>query len=86
MANMLESPLAPMPDTQKVPYLAFDLSVDRIKNARAAGFNVIYGNGSPHVSRLLKINQVSSLLALQLHLVQCLVFRSEHSTSDLNQL
>ena len=50
VANMLESPLAVSLESGKVPYIAFDLSVERIKNARSAGFNVVYGNGSPAVS------------------------------------
>lgn len=40
VANMLESPAA------RVPYVAFDLSPDRVQAAQDAGFNVLYGEGS----------------------------------------
>lgn len=48
---MLESPLAVSLESRQLPYIAFDLSVERIKNARTAGFNVVYGNGSSAVNR-----------------------------------
>lgn len=50
VANMLESPLAVSLESRQLPYIAFDQSVERVKNARAAGFNVVYGNGSAAVS------------------------------------
>ena len=49
VANMLQSPLAESLERGQVPYVAFDLQVERLKNARAAGFNVVYGNGGAAV-------------------------------------
>ncbi len=51
MANMLESPLAMSLERGKVPYVAFDMHPARLKPAREAGFNVLYGDASrPSVS------------------------------------
>jgi len=50
VANMIESPLAISMENRQMPYIAFDLSPDRIRNARAAGFNVMYGNPTHLVS------------------------------------
>lgn len=43
VVNMLESPLSQTLERGQVPYVAFDLQPARIKGARAAGFNVLYG-------------------------------------------
>lgn len=43
VVNMLESPLSQTLERGQVPYVAFDLQPARIKAARAAGFNVLYG-------------------------------------------
>jgi len=43
VVNMLESPLSQTLERGQVPYVAFDLQPARIKAARAAGFNVVYG-------------------------------------------
>lgn len=43
VVNMLESPLSQALERGQVPYVAFDLQPSRIKAARAAGFNVLYG-------------------------------------------
>ena len=43
VVNMLESPLSQTLERGQVPYVAFDLQPSRIKAARAAGFNVLYG-------------------------------------------
>lgn len=51
MANMLESPLAMSLERGKVPYVAFDMHPARLRPAREAGFNVVYGDASrPAVS------------------------------------
>eukprot|EP00887_Chlorella_sp_A99_P002617 scaffold6.g2617.t1 len=42
VANMLESESLGAP----IPYVAFDLTVQRVQAAQAAGFNVLYGDGS----------------------------------------
>ena len=46
LVNMLESPLSQTLERGPVPYVAFDLQPARIKAARAAGFNVLYGDAS----------------------------------------
>jgi len=46
VVNMLESPLSQTLERGQVPYVAFDLQPARIKAARAAGFNVLYGSAS----------------------------------------
>ena len=46
VANMLDSPLAPQLECGSVPYLAFDIHHDRVRSARRAGFNVLYGDAS----------------------------------------
>lgn len=46
VVNMLESPLSQTLERGQVPYVAFDLQPARIKAARAAGFNVVYGDAS----------------------------------------
>ncbi|KAL3139834.1 hypothetical protein ABBQ38_004132 [Trebouxia sp. C0009 RCD-2024] len=46
VVNMLESPLSQTLERGQVPYVAFDLQPARIKAARAAGFNVLYGDAS----------------------------------------
>ena len=38
--------LARMLDQQKIPYLALDMDLDRVKEAAAAGDNVVYGDAS----------------------------------------
>ena len=61
VANMIESPLAVSMENRQMPYIAFDLSPDRVRNAREAGFNVMYGNPThvvsslPSPSRLLRL-------------------------------
>lgn len=52
VANMIESPLAVSLESRQMPYIAFDHRADRCNSARAAGFNVTYGNGSANVSHL----------------------------------
>jgi Kef-type K+ transport system membrane component KefB/voltage-gated potassium channel Kch len=42
VANAVESPLSGAPP----PYVAFDLNPGRVRAAREAGFNVLYGDGS----------------------------------------
>ncbi|KAK9841217.1 hypothetical protein WJX74_002016 [Apatococcus lobatus] len=52
VANMLESPFAISLERGKVPYVAFDMSPHRLEAARAAGFNVMYGDATrPQVLR-----------------------------------
>ena len=46
LVNMLESPLSQTLERGAVPYVAFDLQPARIKAARNAGFNVLYGDAS----------------------------------------
>jgi hypothetical protein len=46
LANMLESPLAMSLERGRVPYIAFDLQPSRLRRAREAGFNVLYGDAS----------------------------------------
>lgn len=48
LANMLESPLAMSLERGCVPYIAFDLQPSRLRRAREAGFNVLYGDASRH--------------------------------------
>ena len=50
VANMIESPLAVSLESRQMPYVAFDHRADRCNSAKAAGFNVTFGNGSPNVS------------------------------------
>ena len=51
LANMLESPLAMSLERGVIPYVAFDLQPSRLRRAREAGFNVLYGDASrPAVS------------------------------------
>ena len=52
VANMIESPLAVSLESRQMPYVAFDHRADRCKSAKAAGFNVTFGNGSAGVSLL----------------------------------
>ena len=49
LVNMLESPLSQTLERGPVPYVAFDLRPARIKAARRAGFNVLYGDASRYV-------------------------------------
>ena len=53
VANMIESPLAVSLESRQMPYVAFDHRADRCNSARAAGFNVTFGNGSANVSGLI---------------------------------
>ncbi|EIE26679.1 hypothetical protein COCSUDRAFT_52422 [Coccomyxa subellipsoidea C-169] len=46
LANMLESPLAMSLERGVIPYVAFDLQPSRLRRAREAGFNVLYGDAS----------------------------------------
>ncbi len=46
VANMLESPFAISLERGRVPYVAFDMAPQKLDAARAAGFNVLYGDGS----------------------------------------
>jgi hypothetical protein len=49
VANMLESPVASS-SSGNVGYIAFEMDVARVRGSRAAGFNVVYGDGtSPSV-------------------------------------
>ncbi|KAK9810162.1 hypothetical protein WJX72_005895 [[Myrmecia] bisecta] len=58
LANMLESPFAVSLERGQVPYVAFDLVPARLKPAREAGFNVLYGDGSrPQVLRAAGVEQ-----------------------------
>jgi len=51
LANMLESPLAMSLERGRVPYIAFDLQPSRLRRAREAGFNVLYGDASRQAVR-----------------------------------
>ncbi|KAF5828963.1 Sodium/hydrogen exchanger family-domain-containing protein [Dunaliella salina] len=46
LAALLDSPLESLPDTAVRQYIAFDLDPVRVQAARAAGFSVVYGDGS----------------------------------------
>ncbi|BDA40681.1 Glutathione-regulated potassium-efflux system protein KefB [Coccomyxa sp. Obi] len=46
LASMLESPLGMSLERGRVPYVAFDLQPSRLRRAREAGFNVLYGDAS----------------------------------------
>ena len=46
LANLLDSPMAAQLECGAIPYLAFDIHHDRVRSARRAGFNVIYGDAS----------------------------------------
>lgn len=53
VANMIESPLAMSLESRQLPYIAFDHRADRCNSAKAAGFNVTFGNGSANVGSSL---------------------------------
>eukprot|EP00891_Asterochloris_glomerata_P001180 jgi/Astpho2/1180/Aster-07718 len=62
IANMLENPLSVSLGRGKVPYVAFDLQPARVKGAREAGFNILYGDASrPSVLRAAGINNPRAL-------------------------
>lgn len=48
LANMIASPLAAPSAANKLSYVAFDLDPARVRASRAAGFTVLYGDGSRH--------------------------------------
>lgn len=54
LVNMLESPLSQTLERGPVPYVAFDLQPARIKAARNAGFNVLYGDASRYAYLLFE--------------------------------
>ena len=63
MANMVASPLARSGGKGPLSYLAFDLDPARLTAARAAGFNIVYGDGSrPDVLHAAGVKQPLALV------------------------
>lgn len=46
IANLLDSPVAAQLECGPVPYVGFDIHHERVRAARRAGFNVLYGDAS----------------------------------------
>ena len=46
VANIIMAPPQPRSDVPPVPYVAFDIHADRVNQARAHGFNCLYGDAS----------------------------------------
>ena len=46
VANIMSAPPQPRSDFPPVPYVAFDIHADRVNQARAHGFNCLYGDAS----------------------------------------
>ncbi|GFH14216.1 RCK N-terminal domain-containing protein [Haematococcus lacustris] len=62
LAALLDSPMASLKDDAVRNYVAFDLDPIRVQVARAAGFNVVYGDGSrPAVLKAAGIEQPQAL-------------------------
>eukprot|EP00199_Chlamydomonas_sp_CCMP681_P001509 CAMPEP_0119110844 /NCGR_PEP_ID=MMETSP1180-20130426/32455_1 /TAXON_ID=3052 ORGANISM="Chlamydomonas cf sp, Strain CCMP681" /NCGR_SAMPLE_ID=MMETSP1180 /ASSEMBLY_ACC=CAM_ASM_000741 /LENGTH=840 /DNA_ID=CAMNT_0007097455 /DNA_START=229 /DNA_END=2751 /DNA_ORIENTATION=+ len=49
LAALLDQPLSSLPDPYSRSYIAFDLNPARVQAAQAAGFNVLYGDGTRSV-------------------------------------
>ena len=83
VANMLESPFAISLERGRVPYVAFDMSPTRLEAARAAGFNVMYGNAiRPQVTPHLFMSVTLSLLtSTQVLLMTLMEMPAAHSWS-----
>ena len=67
VVNMLESPLSQTLERGQVPYVAFDLQPSRIKAARAAGFNVLYGSVVSHRGPVHLMLMASKLFGRRRH-------------------
>ena len=46
VANIIMAPPQPRSEVPPVPYVAFDIHADRVNQARAHGFNCLYGDAS----------------------------------------
>lgn len=74
VANLLDSPMSGNLECGAVPYVAFDIHHERVRAARRAGFNCLYGDASRlNVSSLLQHEVLSGVkhVVCRCHVCMC---------------